>query len=244
MIRHSISLTACVVLAALSVGLLPDGGRDARAAEGRPRLGAPVRDERHSFHAHVTSWQELQWRHVVRQQQDYSCGAAALATLLRYHWGDRVGETEILRQLVAMLPPAEMKDRVENGLSLTDLRLVSVRMGYLASIGRLEFQELREAKSPLVVGIVLDDYNHFVVYRGMDCQYVYLADPVRGNVRTPINEFLDQWQKNAALVVVKKGVEPERRSPLTVRADETFLGEVNRLYLRDRIADVPPPSTR
>jgi predicted double-glycine peptidase len=134
-----------------------------------------------------------------------------------------------------MLTIDEMKERIKNGLSLTDLRRLAVRIGYQASIGRLEFKALSESKIPLVVGIVINDFNHFVVYRGTDGHYVYLADPARGNVRTPIPEFLKQWQKNMALVVVKPGEgEKPRVSPLMVRPEEIFLGETNRLYLRDR----------
>ena len=135
-----------------------------------------------------------------------------------------------------MLTVEEMTERIKNGLALTDLRRLAVRIGYLSTIGRLEFEKLRESKIPLVVGIVVNDFDHFVVYRGTDGQYVYLADPARGNVRTPIPEFLKQWQKNLALVVVKPGADvKDKTSPLMVQPEEIFHGELNRLYLRDRV---------
>ena len=129
----------------------------------------------------------------------------------------------------------ELKERIKNGLALTDLRRLAVRAGYLSTIGRLEFDKLRESKIPLIVGIVINEFDHFVVFRGTDGQYVYLADPARGNVRTPLAEFLEQWQENMVLVVVKPGVPPERSSPLLLQPEETLLGESNRLYLRDRV---------
>ncbi len=141
-----------------------------------------------------------------------------------------------------MLTPEEMKERIQNGLALTDLRRVAVRVGYLATIGRLDFEKLRQSKIPLIVGIVVDDFDHFVVYRGTDGYYGYLADPARGNVRTPIPEFLKQWQKNLALVVITRGEGPkEKTSPLVVQPEETFLGELNRLYLRDRVTGKMSP---
>lgn len=195
---------------------------------------APIRDPEHTFRHHVTSWTELRKENVVMQKRDYSCGAAALATVIRYHWDGDVTELDLLQELVQMLTVEELKDRIEKGLAMTDLRRLAVRVGYQSTIGRLEFEKLRKTKIPLIVGIVINDFDHFVVYRGTDGQYVYLADPARGNIRTPIPEFLDQWQKNMVLVVVKPGVERESWSELLLQPDEVMLGESNRLYLRDR----------
>jgi predicted double-glycine peptidase len=198
---------------------------------------APIRDPDRDFRRYVRSWLELRNQNIVMQRRDYSCGAAALATVIRYHWGDNATETQLIREAIRMLTPEEMKERYKNGLALTDLRRLAVRVGYLATIGRLDYQKLRESKVPLIVGIVVDGFDHFVVYRGTDGYYVYLADPARGNVRTPIPEFLDQWQKNLALVVVKRGKDAKEKktSPLMVQPEEVFLGELNRLYLRDRV---------
>jgi len=149
----------------------------ATAQQPDPIRSAPIRDPKHRFRRHVTSWTGLRKENVVMQQRDYSCGAAALATLIRYHWGDDVTETQLLLEVVRMLTVEEMTERIENGLALTDLRRLAVRIGYLSTIGRLEFEKLRESKIPLIVGIVVNDFDHFVVYRGTDGYYVYLADP-------------------------------------------------------------------
>jgi predicted double-glycine peptidase len=219
------------------------GSRVARAEQNDSNPGAPIRDEDHTFRRHVTNWIDMRKRNVVMQQRDYSCGAAALATLIRYHWGDEVTELQLLREVVRMLTVEELKERIENGLSLTDLRRVAVRSGYLATIGRLKFEKLRESKIPLVVGIIVNDFDHFVVYRGTDGYYVYLADPARGNIRLPIPDFIEQWQKNLVLVVVKRGPDAEKEwSPLMVQPEEISLGELNRRYLRDRLTTkVLPP---
>ena len=203
------------------------------------RPSAPIRGERPRFNRYVKSWTALRQENVVIQQRDYSCGAAALATILQYHWEDNITETELLIEVFKLLTVEELKERIENGLSLTDLRRLSVRMGYLATIGKLEFSKLRESKIPLVVGIIVNEFDHFVVYRGMDNQYVYLADPSRGNVRTPIPEFKKQWQENAVLVVIKKGESSKKRSGLLVHPEEKTLGQLNRLYLRNRLSDIP-----
>ncbi len=86
------------------------------------------------------------------QKRDFSCGAAALATLAKYYWGDDVTEDHFLRGLDGLLTREEVVDRIKNGLALTDLKKAADKVGYNASIGRLTFQQLTEAKVPLLVG--------------------------------------------------------------------------------------------
>ena len=157
---------------------------------------APVRDPQRIIYEHIWSYTELQRRQIVMQQQDYSCGAAVLATVIRYYWGDNATEGHFLDMMPKLkLSEAELKDRIENGLTLTDLRDLANLARYQASMGKVQFSELRQSRVPVIVGVTVNDHDHFVVYRGTDNVYVYLADPIRGNVRTPIPAFLKQWQK-------------------------------------------------
>jgi uncharacterized protein len=194
-------------------------------------LRAPVRDPDHVFRRFVWSWKDIRDRNVVKQNRDYSCGAASLCTLLQYYWGDKVTEQKVLDSLDAMLKPAERRDRIKEGLSLTDLRRVSVKLGYLASIGTLTFEQLSQSKIPVLVPLTIGKFNHFAIYRGTDGFYVYLADPARGNVRTRIDEFVKQWQKNAILVVAKKDQDLRENAPLNLTAEEVYKGTLNRVFI-------------
>jgi predicted double-glycine peptidase len=199
-------------------------------------LRDPLRDPQHIFQKTVWSWKDIRDRNVVKQNRDYSCGAASLCTLLRYYWGDMVTEQKVLDSLDAMLKPDERKDRIKEGLSLTDLRRVSVKLGYVASIGTLSFDQLSQSKIPVLVPLTIGKFNHFVIFRGTDGYYTYLADPARGNVRTPINEFLKQWQKNAILVVAKKNEDLKENAPLSLTAAEIYLGTLNRVVIQKQVA--------
>jgi uncharacterized protein len=199
-------------------------------------MRAPLRDPDHVFREWVWSWKDIRDRNVVKQNRDYSCGAASLCTLLQYYWGDKVNEQKILDTIDAMLKPAERKERIKNGLSLTDLRRVSVKLGYLASIGTLTFNQLSESKIPVLVPLTIGKFNHFVVYRGTDGIYAYLADPARGNVRTRIDEFNKQWQKNAILVVAKKDRDLRENAPLSLTAPEVYLGTLNKVVIQKQVA--------
>ena len=193
---------------------------------------APIRDPNFTFQKRVNNWNALRQRNIVMQRRDYSCGAAALATIARYYWQDDVTEDTFLQALLEMLTAEEFKDRVENGLAISDLRRVAVKKGYLSTIGTLEWHKLVETKIPLIIPIKTREYDHFVVYRGSDLDRVYLADPTRGNIRVPIPRFLREWQKNAILVMVKPDAKPRSSAPLLVRNDDLFLGRSNWQVIR------------
>lgn len=202
---------------------------------------APTRSPDFTARRYIWSWKELRERNVVMQQNDYSCGAASLATLIRYYWGDNVTEEQFLRRMLTLLTPQEIADRVANGLSMTDLRRLAVDAGYQSSIGTLTFAELTQSRVPVIVAIRVENLDHFVVYRGTDGARVYLADPIRGNIRIPISEFVNQWIDNAILAVAKPGAKIKDWSPLSVRGYEIFKGELNQQTIRTQDLRPMPP---
>jgi predicted double-glycine peptidase len=195
---------------------------------------APVRDQQRFIRVFPWSYKELARRQIVMQQQDYSCGAAVLATVIKYYWGDNVTEALFLDILPRLLTDEQMKDRVQNGLTLTDLRNVANKAGYAATMARVKFDELAQGKVPVIVGIKFNEHEHFVVFRGTDGAWSYLADPIRGNVRVPNDEFLKQWQRNAILIVAKPDSDVKKINPMGIRADEIDRGWLNYQTIRRR----------
>ena len=192
----------------------------------------PLRDPSHAFQKYPQNYKQLKQRNIVMQKRDFSCGAAALATVLQYFWGDNVTEDQILIAIEKILTPEEMQDRIKKGLAISDLRRAAVELGYLSSIGTMTFSQLCESRVPLVVGISHAGYDHFVVYKGTDGEWVYLADPIRGNIRLSVTEFLQQWQKNTILVVAKSDSDPPETSALSVTTRDVALGELNKHLIR------------
>lgn len=68
----------------------------------------------------VTSLQESRQQNVVLQEWDLSCGAAALATVLRYQHDDPVPEKTIAESMLRRTDPLTV--RVKGGFSLFDLK--------------------------------------------------------------------------------------------------------------------------
>ena len=50
----------------------------------------------------VTSMKAARFRAMVHQQYDFSCGSAALSTLLTYHYGFKVTEQTVFEEMYAM----------------------------------------------------------------------------------------------------------------------------------------------
>jgi predicted double-glycine peptidase len=113
------------------------------------------------------SLKDLRDKYVVKQRLDYSCGAAALATLLRYYFDEPTSEAEILRLLVARLSVDEQRLRETRGFSLLDLKYAAEALGYQAAGFKLTVDDLAQLAAPVIVFIQPLDYKHFAVLRGV-----------------------------------------------------------------------------
>lgn len=191
-----------------------------------------VRDQAFRFSKPVFSWREIKTQNIVMQQRDYSCGAAALATLLRFYWGHQVNEEMILGTVEQMLEPAELEDRAREGLSMTDLKDAAIKLGYLATVGEVTYDELTGSKVPVVLVVNLGGTNHFVVFRGVVGDAVFLADPLRGHKRISAQAFKRAWQQNAILVAAPPGETQSSRSQLAIHPKEVYRGYLNYQTIR------------
>ncbi|MDA8095678.1 MAG: C39 family peptidase [Betaproteobacteria bacterium] len=143
----------------------------------------------------VTSLLEMRRAHVVIQHWDLSCGAAALATLLRYQYGVPVTEKQVA--LALMNRPVYLKHpelvRIRQGFSLLDLKRYADSHGYLGvAYGGLNLNDLLK-RAPAMVPINMLGYNHFVIFRGILGNRVLLADPAWGNRTLLVQDFVDAW---------------------------------------------------
>jgi predicted double-glycine peptidase len=141
----------------------------------------------------LRSMKDLRDQDLVKQRFDFSCGAAALATMLRYGFGDDVSEQQILIDLFNQLTDEQKSTARTIGFSLLDLQRVAQVRGYAAEGFRLEPAQLPMLGAPVIVFIEPRGYKHFAVLRGISGDRVYLADPSRGNIRMPVHAFLDSW---------------------------------------------------
>jgi len=150
----------------------------------------------------VESVQEAKEKNLVSQQRDYSCGAASLATIFNFYLGSPVQEIEIIDSILKSAP--NIREIIERkGFSLLDLKRFAESRNFNVVGYRLDFEDLVQLGIPSIVPIIPQGYRHFVVFRGADLDRVYLADPARGNITEPIDQFKEEWYNftNVALVI-------------------------------------------
>lgn len=229
----------CLVLLITTAVVVP--GSRARGDE-RPASALNIlRDARTPIRrSGFQSWQGDRHRHVVIQAQDYSCGAAALATLFQYYFEDNVTEGDVLERIVDALSDEELEDRMEHGLSMTDLLNAAKDLGYLGAAVRLEMKKIPELQAPVIVRIEKNDYKHFVVLRGSVEDRIYLADPIRGNIRMSAVEFMKQWS-GEAVVLGKRGFGLPHDYPLAIQEQPPVRNELDtfRRSLHQRRLSLP-----
>ena len=150
----------------------------------------------------VRSLAELRHERVVIQQWKFSCGAAALATLLTHDFDDPVTEPAVASSMLRRTDPSKV--RAEEGFSLLDLQEYAERRGYEASAyGQLSSQELL-ALVPAIVPVRFRGVDHFIVVRDLHAGEVLFADPAFGIRTLSLTEFERTWEQKIAFVIARK----------------------------------------
>ncbi|MGQ0794183.1 MAG: C39 family peptidase [Deltaproteobacteria bacterium] len=139
----------------------------------------------------VKSWLEHRDENLIRQRYDYSCGSASLATLMNFFFDEKVGEIEIVKYLLEERGLEKKKEvqKEDFALSFQDLKEYAETRGYKAFGLALPLESLKELKVPAILYVEIRKNQHFTVYRGMDANFVYLADPSFGNIKFKIEKF-------------------------------------------------------
>lgn len=132
----------------------------------------------------VKSWKALRDFRVVKQDLDYSCGAASLATLLNAHYGQAVKEGDLLAAM----------DKQDGRASFEDMARALAQWGFKAQGFAASWEQLVRLKMPVVVYLKHRRDDHFSVLRGISGDAVWLADPSLGNRTYSRTQFLEMWQ--------------------------------------------------
>ncbi len=147
----------------------------------------------------VESMQERRFRNLVRQHTDYSCGAAALATLLRHAYHLEADEATVIQGMMGVADPALVRER---GFSLLDIKRYVESLGMRGRGYRVDEARLRNLRVPGLVLMDVRGFRHFVVLKQVLGDRVELGDPILGNRNIPLQEFLQAWPSRAVFVVI------------------------------------------
>ena len=129
------------------------------------------------------TWQAIQKKNVVKQNVDYSCGSASLATILTYFYNQPTTESQVIKDLALNKQMA----------SFQDLANVSQKYGFIGRGIATNYDSLKKIKIPAIVYLNHNRTDHFSVLRAIDDTHVYLADPSWGNRTLTRNQFEKIW---------------------------------------------------
>lgn len=141
----------------------------------------------------VKSFKERRMNRVIPQTADYSCGAAAMATLLHYYYGHNIKEQEAI---LGMFEHGDKEGIRQRGFSMLDMKRFAQSRGFqVEGFQVADVDTLKELTVPVITLITFANYKHFVVIRKVDDRFAYLADPSWGNRRVPLEDFSQVWSK-------------------------------------------------
>jgi len=140
-----------------------------------------------------------QFRNVVRQQFDYSCGAASLTTILQHYLGQNLGEKEVMEGLLQFGESERIVER--RAFSMLDMKRLVSELGFPSGGFRAEMSDLAELDHPALVPIQHAGFEHFVVVRDIREGRVFVADPSAGNLSFTLHDFKQKWSDNVLFIV-------------------------------------------
>ena len=151
-----------------------------------------------NFSVPVTSLREARWQNVIKQQYDYSCGSAAVATLLTYHYDRPTGEKQVFE---AMFEAGDQEKIRKLGFSLLDMKSYLETQGFRADGFRVSLDRLAATGIPAIALVNIKGYRHFVVVKGIKTGEVLVGDPALGVNMYPREEFEQIWANGILFVI-------------------------------------------
>lgn len=147
----------------------------------------------------TSTLKDIKDKSLVRQQYDYSCGSAALTTVLNYYLGMDLTESKVMNGLLTYGEKEKIIER--KGFSLADMKRFVTALGYKSGGFRGKIKNLRELNQPAIIPIHYGDFKHFVVLRDIIGSRVYIADPAFGNLTLLLSEFEQLWDNNVLFLI-------------------------------------------
>ena len=155
-------------------------------------------DAGQNYSLHLTTLKEAKFRNTIRQKYDFSCGSAAVATLLTYQYGYPLSEQTAFAQMYAHGNRAKIN---KQGFSLLDIKQFLQANGFEADGFRVPLEKLAQEHLPAIALIEDKGYHHFVVIKGLLYGRVLIGDPALGTRSIPRDRFDKLWKDKLLFVI-------------------------------------------
>ncbi len=153
------------------------------------------------FNLHVISVKEARFTTTKRQQYDFSCGSAAIATLLTNHYGEAVDEKIVFAQMFEHGNQAKIR---KEGFSMLDMKRFLETRGYKSDGFELPVDKLASEGVPAIVLLSERGYRHFVVVKGVARGRVLVGDPAMGTRAMSMERFQKLWVNHILFVIYNR----------------------------------------
>ncbi|HCT39717.1 MAG TPA: peptidase C39 [Moraxellaceae bacterium] len=165
---------------------------------------------------------EQQFKNIVHQAYDYSCGSAALTTVLNGYLGRQFSERQVMDGLLKFGETEKIVQR--RGFSLLDMKRLTTALGHPSGGYKGKFDDLKKLDHPAIVPIHYGGFKHFVVVKKYKEGRIFVADPALGNISFPEERFKQIWDNNVMFIVFPNGFKPQSQLELT-EADMRFVDD-------------------
>ena len=149
----------------------------------------------------VVSLRQRRFFNLVEQRTDFSCGAAAMASLLNAAYGLSLAEDDVIQGMLAESDPDLVRTQ---GFSMLDMKRYAATLGLRARGYRLDAARLDSIKVPTIVLLDIRGYKHFVLLLRSSSGWVYIGDSVLGHRKMRLDEFERGWN-GIVLAVIGNG---------------------------------------
>lgn len=183
--RHSLRVGSARGLILLAAGISACAGPPPQGQRFFTGVG-PVGD----YTMPVQSLVERRFLTVVRQQFDFSCGSASLATLLTYHFHLPHNEAAVF---LGMWRDGDREQIRKLGFSLLDMKRYLASLGFEADGYRVSLEDVDRVGVPGIALLTISGYRHFVVVKGVTETEVLVGDPSVGLRAMPRTAFQEAW---------------------------------------------------
>jgi len=180
----------------------------------------PLFDGNMRFSVNVESMQEQRFHRIIRQHYDFSCGSAALATLLTWHLDTPTDEQTALK---AMFDGGDQEKIRNEGFSMLDMKRYAESIGMQADGYRIPLEKFSTVKIPAIVLINSNGYMHFVVIKGITETKILLGDPAAGIKTVDRSTFEKEW--NGIVFIIQKPLAGDKKPQYTFNAIADWRGK-------------------
>lgn len=143
-----------------------------------------------TFYMSAKSLQQIKWDTTIHQQYDYSCGSAAVATLLTYHYDMPTTEAQVFQTMYRH--GNQQKIRAQ-GFSMLDMKRYLDSRGLHSDGFRMTLDALAKIGVPAIALVNTKGYRHFVVIKGITAKEMVVGDPAAGTTVVSRALFKQIW---------------------------------------------------